>query len=294
MWADALVGPAHTRPSALAPQTWLGLGLCASVAGVLLDRTETLAVLAALGVLTLASARPSREQWRMFLGIAALTAWAFVLGQGVFYSAVPRTPLVVLVSREVPVLGPWTGGVMLYREGLQHGLVQSLRLTGLLAFGLAACWSVSPQGLLVALTRLRIPYGVAFMAVTAFRFLPVVAQETATVAAVQRLRGFAPSLRHPLRTIAAWRGRLRCVLATAVRRAATLAMAIQARGFVPGAPRTHWQEPRLRRSDWVLLVGATTLTGTLAAAKALYALHVADVWHREELGWVYRWVREAL
>lgn len=294
MLYDHLLGAARPGRSALAPGAWLAIVACASLLAVLLEHASGLCLLCAASLVALAAARPSAGQCRAFAVLAAVGAWAFVLGQGIFYRAVPRTPWLTLVPPDFPLLGAATGGVVVWREGLAHGLVQSLRATSMLGFGLAACWSVEPHALVLALTRLRVPYGVAFMTVTAFRFVPVVARESLTVAAVQRLRGWRPSPWRPGRVLAVWAGRLRAVLAGALRRSATLAMAVQGRGFSPGAPRTEWRESRLRPVDLAVIAAAVSLTVAVALARLAYALHLYDLVHVDALRWVYVFAREQL
>ncbi len=293
IYDDLLAAPRAGR-SPLAPGAWLALVLNASVLAVLLDRPRSLAALWVASLVAVAVCRPGPRQLRVLAIFTAVGAWAFVVGQGLFYAAVPRTVLGTIVPVDFPLLGPATGGVHLYREGLVHGLVQSLRMAAMLGFGLAACWATRPQDLILALTRLRVPYGLAFMTVTAFRFVPVVARESLTVAAVQRLRGWRPSWRKPGAWIAVWAGRLRAVLASAVRRSATLALAVQGRGFTPGAPRTSFRETRLGAADLAAIAAATLLTTAVAAAKLLHALHLYDLFHADALRWVYVFAREAL
>ncbi len=294
MLYDDLMGPARPARSGLAPLTWIVLVFNVSILCVLLDRERSLWALFVVCLAAAAACRPTARQARTLVLFAAVSAWAFLVGQGIFYSAVPRTPVLTLIPPEFPLLGEWTGGVFLYREGLTHGLVQSLRMTSMLCLGLAACWTVQPQELLLALTRLRMPYGLAFMAVTAFRFLPAVAREAMTVATVQALRGHRPSWQRPMETLEAWVGRLRTIFAGALRRATTLTMAVQGRGFRPGAPRTAFREARFGALDRACTVGLTAVTLALAAAKGLHALHVHDVVHVDGLRWLYRFVREAL
>ena len=82
-----------------------------------------------------------------------------------------------------------TGGIRVYREGLFHGIVQSLRFNTTLAIGCFIVWTTQPRDLLLALAQLRVPATLAFMVTTALHFIPVIANEAATVFRSQRLRG---------------------------------------------------------------------------------------------------------
>ena len=61
--------------------------------------------------------------------------------------------------------------MVLWWEGAVHGSVQALRIVSMSFAGLAMALSTPPDRLFAALVRLRVPYGVAFLAVTALRFV---------------------------------------------------------------------------------------------------------------------------
>ncbi len=55
------------------------------------------------------------------------------------------------------------------------------------------------------------------------------------------------------------------LLVSTIRRASRLALAMDARGFDSGTPRTLARPPTMRRADWLLL-GAAAVLGALAVA----------------------------
>jgi energy-coupling factor transport system permease protein len=60
------------------------------------------------------------------------------------------------------------------------------------------------------------------------------------------------------------------LLVSTIRRASRLALAMDARGFDSGTPRTLARPPRMRRADWLLLLAASALaTGAVAVSVAL-------------------------
>ncbi|MCA9493229.1 MAG: hypothetical protein KC621_25030, partial [Myxococcales bacterium] len=129
----------------------------------LLDRPAALLLLASTSGLALLAVggRWSRAALLASLGIA----WTTVVSQGLFYGGLPRTPLVEL------------GPLVVWREGIVHGLVQSLRFVASTCAGAALALSTPPDRLAEALVRLRVPWGASFLAVTALRFVPVAAAE---------------------------------------------------------------------------------------------------------------------
>ncbi len=108
--------------------------------------------------------RPSPARLAAFgLWLAGAVIWGTVLSQGLFYAEQPRVALLSV------------GPLRIWREGLQHGLVQSLRLVAMAFAGAALTLSTPPDRLHAALLRLRLPFGLALMASTALRLVPELA-----------------------------------------------------------------------------------------------------------------------
>ncbi|HEV7221426.1 MAG TPA: energy-coupling factor transporter transmembrane component T [Pirellulales bacterium] len=224
-----------------------------SLLSVLIDSTPALAMLLALAALPLVGLRLRPRAWLAIGGVVLAMAWSTLASQAIFYTGEPRTALFTIVpSIDFPAwgLGPWRfPGVRFYLEGARYGLVQSLRFMGVSLAGLTVCLSTSPDRLLVGLVRLRVPMGVAFMAMTAMRFLPTMLDEWAAVRRARRLRGYRPRRRFgPVAWYCFSRDELQLllpVLAAAVRRATALATAVSSRGFSPTAERTFYPELRM-------------------------------------------------
>jgi energy-coupling factor transport system permease protein len=264
------------------PRTRLLLLVALGLLSILLDRPSSLlglAVGAALPLLAL----PIGWVWRWrALGMAAAVVWATVLSQGLFYGDVPREPLVGL------------GPIVLYKEGVLHGLAQSLRLVAMTFAGLAVALSTSPDRLFAGLVSLRCPYAVAFLAVTALRFVPVVGREIWLVRRARSRRGRALAARTPWR----WGHQelllLRPVIARSLRRARALAEALDTRGFDPNVPRRLRVPLRMRTWEKVLLVAVGGLITSIATLELLYGMYLAELYYnpalRPLLGWVRDWL----
>jgi len=264
------------------PRTRLLLLVCLGALSILLDRPSSLLVLAVGAALPLL-ALPIGWAWRgRALGMAAAVVWATVLSQGLFYGDVPREPLVGL------------GPVVLYREGVLHGLAQSLRLVAMTFAGLAVALSTSPDRLFAGLVGLRCPYAVAFLAVTALRFVPVVGREIWLVRRARSRRGRALAARTPWR----WGHQelllLRPVVARSLRRARALAEALDTRGFDPNQPRRLRVPLRMRAWEKALLVSAGGFVASIAVLEFLYALYLAELYYSPQLRPLLGWVRDWL
>ena len=155
---------------------------------VTLDNPETMFLLFLIVLSGFALARMPAIKLKTLAILLILLIWGTVYSQALFYSQLPRTVIFTIISPDFPVLGWMTnGGLFVYAEGLQHGAIQGLRSASILI-----CWTTDSRDMLNGLVGLSVPYSVAFMVVTAVRFLPIIITEVTTVITVQRLRGFSP------------------------------------------------------------------------------------------------------
>lgn len=259
------------------PRIRLGWVLLAGAAGTLLDHAASLGLLAlaCAAALLLVGGRWARGA---LLACAGLT-WATVLSQGLFYGAEPRVPLLEL------------GPVTLWREGVVHGLVQSLRLSAATCAGAALALSTPPDRLCAALVSLGVPWGGAFLAVTALRFVPEAGREWWTVREARAMRGRPLGSRSPWAWLAAETAMLRPVAARALRRAASLGTSLDLRGFDPLSP------PALPALDAPGLGERAALALGCAALLALAAAELATALYLHGIAWspalrpVYAFVR---
>ena len=271
--------------------------LSAALLVVLIDAPQTLLGLFALVVVLYCLSGLPASKVRMVVVIALLTVWGMMLTQALFYANVPRTVLLQLVPKDLPVLGGVTGGIYVYREGLAYGAVQSLRIVTMIGLGLLVCWTTEAHAFLAALVRLKVPYGLAFMTVTALRFLSVVVSEAGVVMTARRMKGVhlrrSPRLR-PLRWLPGLSGLFKPIFANAIRRSRALALSVQSRGFDPSAPRTLVTRSRL--GGWGVVVLALLLAAplTVAGMKLLHWMFMQELYYRSALRGVYDFVRSYL
>jgi energy-coupling factor transport system permease protein len=70
-----------------------------------------------------------------------LGLWGSMFSQALFFAQTPRTPVMVLLEPGAGILGSFTGGIAVYREGILYGAVQGLRSAIMLTAGLLVCWN---------------------------------------------------------------------------------------------------------------------------------------------------------
>lgn len=235
---------------------------------ITVDNPRTLFVLFSFTLLLHIVARTSIYKWKVLAVLLLLGLWGSMFSQALFYAQTPRSPLFVIISPEAGILGQLTGGLYVYREGILYGAVQGLRSASMLTLGLLVCWTSDPRQLLQAMLAWRLSPQLAFMLVTAIRFLPVLAAETGEIITALQLRsdsqrGRTAVLRH-LPYIA------KPLLARCLRRAQTLALSVVSRGFfLVGA--------RKRKEVWALsersaCAALAVLAVAVVSSKLLYLL----------------------
>lgn len=235
---------------------------------ITVDNPRTLFVLFSFTLLLHIVARTSIYKWKVLAVLLLLGLWGSMFSQALFYAQTPRSPLFVIISPEAGILGQLTGGLYVYREGILYGAVQGLRSASMLTLGLLVCWTSDPRQLLQAMLAWRLSPQLAFMLVTAIRFLPVLAAETGEIITALQLRsdsqrGRTAVLRH-LPYIA------KPLLARCLRRAQTLALSVVSRGFfIAGA--------RKRKEVWALsersaCAALAVLVVAVVSSKLLYLL----------------------
>ena len=264
---------------------------------ILLDSPSALLACFLASLTLIALSKPTLRQIRLLAVFLFFTTWGLIYSQAIFYDASPRTLLLTLVPAEFPFIGQMTGGIRVYREGLFHGIVQSLRFNTTLTMGCFIIWTTQPRDLLRALVRLRVPGTLAFMVTTALHFIPVIANEVATVLRSQRLRGFRYLRMNLFATVRGILNSFRPILAGNIRHATQLGESVESRGFSPDAERhARFQNAAPRMQFWesgLLSVLATCVIG-IVCLKVLYFCYANGLYYASWLRHAYTFTREVL
>jgi energy-coupling factor transport system permease protein len=252
---------APMRPAFLArvtPVARLVAGMAWLVAAIVtLDPVvPTRLIVAAIFALALLSGLPLRRLPRrlapMGFAILSLTVFSMLLSG----ANADRSLAAVVEFGPIRITGPAVAA------GLAVGLrVVVIGLTTLLVFGPSDPTRMADS--LVA--QWHFPDRFAYGTLAALRVAPFMAEDWTVISAARRLRGIAPrGVRGRIRDAG---DRLLVMLVAAIRRAERLALAMDARGFDSGIPRTQFRESRMGWRDWL------TIGAALAVASA--ALFVA-------------------
>ena len=267
------------------PRAKVAVLFAMSLLVVSVDNEKILFFLFLIPVFAYPAARLSASKYWIAFILIAVSLWGTIFSQALFYREWPRTIVLTVIPQEFPVLGKITGGLYVYKEGFLYGLIQGLRFSAMTAAGLLLCWTTAPQKMLLGLVRLKIPYGIAFMAVTAIRFLPILLAEIFIVIEAQRLKGF-----NPLKLKSLFKGvmnTLSPVLANSVRRAGVLAASVESRAFRAYPDRTYLRELRYNAVDFGITAISLIVSAGVAAIKSLYGLYAGEILYISGLRWVY-------
>ena len=279
----------------LHPHTKIVLLAIVSCLVILLDSPIALFVCFLVSLCFQASIPPSWRQMRLLILFIGLGTWGLIYSQGIFYNQFPRTVIFTLIHKDVPVIGTVTGGIHLYREGLFHGAVQSLRFNTMLTISCFIIWTTQPRDLLLALAKLRIPYSLAFMVTTGLRYIPLIGSEAQTVIRSQRLRGFRYFQLNLFHTISGILNSLRPILTNNIRRATHLSEAVESRAFSPDAAhRTSLRELKTRQQDVILIALSLVCLLGVIGLKGIYFLYANGLYYASWLRGAYTFAREVL
>ena len=133
------------------------------------------------------------------------------------------------------------------------GLATSLRLAALLLLSLiAGLTSTGPEFVRAMVQNLRVPYRIGYTALAALRFVPRFGHELEVIRAAHRVRG-TDTRRGPVAAVRRGIGYSIPLLASAIRHAERVALAMDARAFGAHATRTERILSRWRVRDTVFV-----------------------------------------
>lgn len=134
------------------------------------------------------------------------------------------------------------------------GLATSVRIAALLMLALlAGLTSTGPDLVRAMVQNLRVPYRIGYTALAAFRFVPRFGRELEIIRAAHRVRGTNTG-RGPVAALARLFGYAVPLLASAIRHAERVALAMDARAFGAHATRTERHVVRWRARDTVFVI----------------------------------------
>ncbi|SDL56854.1 ATP-binding cassette domain-containing protein [Microbacterium azadirachtae] len=244
--ATGAADPAGAWLHGLNPLAKLGAVVPALVVLLFVRDIATPAAFLALAYgVVLTGARLSRRAWAVLLlgvpaGVLVLTA----------AMALWTDPSQVSASPAALRIGDWT----LYTGALEAGLATGLRLAAILGLSLIpGLTTVGTDVARSAVQQLRAPYRIGYTALAAYRFVPRFGYELGVIRAAHRVRGTHGG-RGPFARLARGWGYIVPLLASAIRHAERVALAMDGRAFGAYPGRTERHEVPFRTRDVVFIV----------------------------------------
>ncbi|MGW4153378.1 energy-coupling factor transporter transmembrane component T family protein [Micromonospora chersina] len=197
-------------------------------------------------------------------GVLARRAWPLLAGAGgilvtLVLFAADRSGRVLVDAGPVLV----TEGVLVTALGLVLRML-AVALPGILVFA-----TTDPTDLADALIQnAKAPARFAIGALAAFRLVPLLEEEWRMISMARRARGVDAG-RNPIAKLRLFGSTAFALLVGAIRRGTRLAVAMDARGFDAGTPRTVARRQRFTRADTLLVVAAAALAAAALTVSVL-------------------------
>ncbi|WP_433494023.1 energy-coupling factor transporter transmembrane component T family protein [Micromonospora sp. CA-248089] len=192
--------------------------------------------------------------------VLARRAWPLLAGA----VGILVTLVLFAADRSGPVL--LQAGPILVTQGvLMTALGLVLRMFAVALPGIVVFATTDPTDLADALIQnARTPARFAIGALAAFRMVPLLEQEWRMISMARRARGVDAG-RNPVAKLRLFASTAFTLLVGAIRRGTRLAVAMDARGFDAGTPRTVARPQRFTGADALLVAGAALLAAAALA-----------------------------
>ncbi|MCW3840076.1 energy-coupling factor transporter transmembrane protein EcfT [Micromonospora yasonensis] len=189
-------------------------------------------------------------------GVLARRAWPLLASAG----GILVSLVLFAADRSGPVLveaGPVvvTQGVLVTALGLVLRML-AVALPGIVVFATTDATDLADA----LIQNAKAPARFAIGALAAFRLVPLLEQEWRMISMARRARGVDAG-RNPVVRLRLFVSTAFALLVGAIRRGTRLAVAMDARGFDAGTPRTVARRQRFTRADGLLVAGAAALAG---------------------------------
>jgi energy-coupling factor transport system permease protein len=217
--------------------------------------TPTLAIAVELAVLPLFGVRLAdlaRRAWPLLIAASGVVVTLVLF-------AAERTGAVLVTVGPLVI----TTSVLIGALGLALRVI-AVALPGVLVFA-----STDPTDLADALIQnVKAPPRFAIGALAAFRLVPMLGDQWRMLTLARRARGVDAG-RNPVARARLFASTAFALLVAAIRRGTRLAVAMDARGFDSGLPRTVARRQRFRAADAALIAGAAAVSGGALAISVL-------------------------
>lgn len=175
--------------------------------------------------------------------------------------------LVVRSGTPLLHIGAWA----LTTGGLAVAALYTIRFMLVIVLGAVIMLTTTPTALTDAFESMMSVFRkvlhvqeIALVMSLALRFLPTIADETVSIRDAQAARGGSIETGSPAQRVRAMCAIIVPIFAGVIRHADNLALALDARCYQEGEPRSHWHALRMHARDWWFLAGVAVVLCALA------------------------------
>lgn len=197
-------------------------------------------------VMALVSAEASVNLRKVWLLLTLLFLYCLLLWP---FFVTGRTPMISM------------GTLTLTNEAVGYGFAMGLRLDVMLLGGILLLSTTRIEEFTLALQRLGLPGPMAFALSLAFRWVPSLIGAAGLIVQAQRARGLDLGAGHAWGRIRRYPPLVVPLIGHTLRQTRLLAMALESKGFGPGAERHGFLELRMRFADYGTLAVMIALVG---------------------------------
>jgi energy-coupling factor transport system permease protein len=159
------------------------------------------------------------------------------------------------------------GNFYIYRDALSYATLMGLRFVNMLLAGLLFLSIISLEDLSGGLIMLGVPYGVAFAISLSFRLVIVFVSTGFTIVEAQKVRGNNVEEGHILKRIKSYAPLLIPLILNGLKRAETLRVALESKGFSPKNKVRIREKYQMRAADWLAFAGCLAVLVVLVFLK---------------------------
>lgn len=212
------------------------------------------------------------------LWIVALTFLVFVVKNTFLLLSIFLFSILLIFLAKLPVKSVWRssrlfvvgftiGYIILFslllwdiKQGIIGGLLFSIKFLVIILSTIVFTMSTSPRDLISSLTKIKVPFEIAFMFTLAIRFVPVITREFNQVIDAQKARAHKISFSfiHPIESSKTFIPILIPTLMLLFKKSLDLSMSIESRAFRAMKTRTYSPKLKFHIIDyisWIILIG---------------------------------------
>nr|HDO81291.1 energy-coupling factor transporter transmembrane protein EcfT [Candidatus Bathyarchaeota archaeon] len=234
------------------PRTKLVLALCIVILSfVLQDPAYLLLLLLLTMTVTGKKFKKVKRTMKKFLPFLFLLLTVQVLFHQSTLLAIYMLPFSILLA----------GGMsFLIFNGVIAALQVVLRFLTVAVTLISFTATTDPDGLILSLIKLKVPFELALMLNIALHSIPQVLRDLETIKLSLEVRGVRFNIKNPIKKFSLLAGLLPPLIISSILKAQEFALAIEVRAFRANERRTYLAEVVMKKKDYLTVVASVTLT----------------------------------